>query len=75
MRAAEMPAVPIFPESGLPDVILTSRIGIFGLSGMSPATASQLSAAILASASFATAWRLEITRFRDVVRDAKVPVV
>lgn len=95
-RAAELLEVPTLAESGLPDVIVTSWIGIFGPAGMSPATVGQLSFAILAAArapesaqrlralgaaplnedaaNFDRGWRREIARFRDVVRDAKVPV-
>ncbi len=49
-RSPDVPQVPTLVEQGLPDLIVTSWIGVFGPAGMSPAVVDQLSRAFLEAA-------------------------
>jgi tripartite-type tricarboxylate transporter receptor subunit TctC len=49
-RLPELPDVPTTAEAGLPDFVVTSWVGPFGPTGMSPATVEQLSHAFVEAA-------------------------
>jgi tripartite-type tricarboxylate transporter receptor subunit TctC len=70
-RDPGIPNVPTLRESGLPDVVVTSWIGMFGPAGMPRATVDQLSAAILDAARAPdSAARLAAIGARPVSQDA-----